>query len=71
MEAYTDAFEDLGFGLVGEGGMVLNLVDGSEAQVGRGDCFLDNGRQLNDWDIESSGSDFQHFEGRSLLLGHW
>ena len=52
MEGDADVFEDLGLGFVGEGGMVLNLVDGPEAEVGGGHCFLNNGGQLHDWDVE-------------------
>lgn len=71
MEVDADVFEDFNLGGIRESGMVLNLVDSSEAEIGRGDGFLHYGRQLNDWDIESPRSDFQHLESRSLFVVHW
>ena len=53
MEVDADVFKDLCLGGIRESGMVLNLVDSSEAEVSRSYGFLNYGRQLNDWDIES------------------
>jgi hypothetical protein len=43
LEGETDVSEDLGFDWVGEGGMVLNLVNGPETEVGGSHCLLDLG----------------------------
>lgn len=40
LEGKADVFEDGGFVTIGKGRMVLNLVDGSEAEVGGSHCFL-------------------------------
>jgi hypothetical protein len=34
LKGETDVLEDLSFDLVGEIGMVLNLIDGPEAEIG-------------------------------------
>jgi hypothetical protein len=67
LHGHADVPEDVGLGGVGEGGMVLNLVDSPEAEVGGSHCFLAHGWQLHDWDIECPGSDLQHLQRRHLL----
>jgi hypothetical protein len=70
LQGETDVFEDLRFGVVVELGVVLDLVDGPEAQVRRGNRFLHNRRQLHDWNVERSGSLLQNVECSLLLRVH-
>lgn len=62
LEAVADVSEYLCLDRVGEGVMVLNLIDSPEAEVGRCHCFLGPSGQLHDWDKESPRGLFQHLQ---------
>ena len=48
MNVIADISEELGFNLVGQSWMVFNFIDGSKGEIGGGDGFLADGRELHD-----------------------
>jgi len=68
LNSVADVSEDLCLCGVIDLWMILDLINGSEAEVSRGDGLLGTRWEFDDRDVEGSGGFFEDLEG-ALLLG--
>lgn len=71
LDAVADISEDFGFGWIVDFGMIFNFIDGSEAQICRGDGLLAAGGELDDGNVEGSWGLFEDFEGSLFFCFHF
>lgn len=53
LNSVADIPQNFSFCGIVDFGMILDLIDGSEAEIGRSNCLLSSSGELDDGDVES------------------
>lgn len=70
LNSITDIPKNLGFGGVVNFRMIFNLVDGSQAKIGWGNCLLCSSRKFDNRNVESSGCFLKDLQCAFLFCLH-